>query len=233
MGLRTVSLYAGHFGGDPSVQQAAAANVFELPYGFDRGYTSEYNQLGIDFDTRRTQLAPRTGLRVEFAAEQGNDVRRSPASGWIRYSATAGAFLDLNDLGRVISVSVAAFFADPLGSEPIPFTELVSVGGDGSMRGFFPGRLTDRSALIATARYRWPIVSWLDGSMRGELGNVFGVHLMEFRPGLLRFSGALGIETLGSPDGSFEALVGFGTETFDHGTQVDSVRLVMGTNRGF
>jgi hypothetical protein len=233
IGFRSVNLYNGYFDGDPSLGQAVAAGFFPPPYGFDRGYTGEYNDLRLALDTRRPVVAPGTGLRLEIGAQQGEDIRRSPGSGWIRYGATAGAFLDLNEQGRVVSLSVAALFADPLGSEPIPFPELVSLGGDAPMRGFYPGRLVDRSALVAIARYRWPIASWLDGSIRAEVGNVFGVHLTDFRPGLLRFSAALGIETEGSPDGSVEALVGFGTETFDHGTQVDSIRVVLGTNRGF
>jgi hypothetical protein len=233
VGFRSVNLYNGRFDGDPSVEQSAAAGVFPLPYGFGRGYTEPYNDLRFVLDTRRPGEAPGSGFRLVVDAEQGGDIRQSPASGWIRYAATAGGFLDLNDQGRVVSLSVATLFADPLGSQPIPFTELVSLGGDGPMRGFYPGRLVDRSALVASARYRWPIAPWLDGSIRADVGNVFGIHLMDFRPELLRFSGALGIENVGSPDGSFEALVGFGTETFDHGTQVDSIRLVLGTNRGF
>jgi hypothetical protein len=233
VGFRSVSLYHGHYGDDPSVEQSAAAQVFPLPFGFGRGYTMEYNLVRLILDTRRRSATPGTGLRLELAAEQGADVRRSPGSSWIRYSGTAGAFVDLNEHGRVASVAITALFADPLGTEPIPFTELVSLGGEGPMRGFYPGRLVDRSALVATAGYRWPIAPWLDGSIRAAVGDVFGVHLDEFRSGLLRLSGALGIETVGSTDGSFEALVGFGTETFEHGAQVDTVRLVLGTNRGF
>ena len=101
------------------------------------------------------------------------------------------------------------------------------------MRGFYPGRLVDRSAAVVTARYRWPIWVWLDGSIVGAVGNVFGYHLEEFKPGLLRFSGTLGVESVGSLDSSLELLVGFGTETFDHGGQVDSLRVVLGTNHGF
>jgi hypothetical protein len=170
---------------------------------------------------------------VELEGEQGSDVRRSPGSGWVRYGGTARGFYDLNDHGRVVSLSLAASFADPLGRQPIPFTELVSLGGSGPMRGFYPGRLVDRSAAVLTARYRWPIWVWLDGSIVGAVGNVFGDHLQEFKPGLLRFSGSLGVESVGSPDSSLELLVGFGTETFDHGGQVDSLRVVLGTNHGF
>lgn len=43
----------------------------------------------------------------------------------------------------------------------------------------------------------------------------------------------MGIETIGSPDHTFEVLTGLGTETFADGTKISSVRLVFGTNRGF
>ncbi len=36
-----------------------------------------------------------------------------------------------------------------------------------------------------------PIWVWLDGSLEAAVGNVFGEHLEDFKPSLLRFSGAL------------------------------------------
>ncbi len=232
IGLKSVSIYHGHFDGDPSVEQAAAAGTFALPYGFGRGYTEEYNQLRVSLDSR-SHAPGGSGVRLELEGEQGSDVKRTPDSGWIRYGATAGAFYDVGDHGRVLELFGAALFADPLGNSAIPFTELVTLGGNGLMRGFYPGRLIDRSAAVATFRYRWPIAIWLDGSINASVGNVFGEHLQDFDPGLLRFSGTLGISSRNSPDGSVEALVGFGTETFDHGGQIDSIRVLVGTNRGF
>jgi hypothetical protein len=231
-GVRAVNLYPGHYASDPSLDERAASGAFPVPDGFNRGYTEEYNYVLAALDTRK-DVAIGSGARVELEAEQGTDVRRSPTTTWIRYGATAGVFYDLNSYGRIVSLSAATLFAEPLGSEPIPFTELVTLGGDRLMRGFFPGRLVDRSAAVATLRYRWPIAFVLDGSIQAAVGNVFGVQLEEFKPRLLRFAGAIGVETVGSTDGSFQALLGIGTETFDHGGQVDSVRFVIGTNRGF
>jgi hypothetical protein len=65
------------------------------------------------------------------------------------------------------------------------------------------------------------------------VGNVFNDHLDGLTLSRLRFSGALGVETAGVSDNPFQLLVGFGTETFEHGTQLNSLRLVFGTNRGF
>ena len=232
MGMRSVSLYHGQFGGDPSIEQAAAAGLYELPAGFGRGYTAEYNTLALTLDSRPHPPGG-TGVRLEVDGLQGNDVRRDPASGWVQYGGNLGAFYDIGDYGRVIELYATARFADPLGPNAIPFPELVQLGGDYEMRGFYPGRLFDRSAAVATFRYRWPIAIWLDGSIHASVGNVFGEHLRDFDTKLLRFSGTLGISSRNSADGSIEALVGFGTETFEHGGQIDSIRLLVGTNRGF
>jgi hypothetical protein len=238
-GARYVNLYHGDFGGDPSVETQAAHGVFPLPYGFGQGHSIPFNHALLALDSRAP--AGGWGARLEAQAEQGADVDQSPASAWLRYEGTAGVFYDVR--GRVVSLSASALFADPLerGGQ-IPFTELISLGGNipmlsslatgtGLMPGFYPGRLVDRSAAVATLHYRWPIWAWLDGSLQGAVGNVFGEHLEEFKPRLLRFSAALGIESTGPSESRFQVLVGIGSETFDHGGQIDSVRLAIGTNR--
>lgn len=232
-GVRATHFRPGRFEKDPSLDEAAARGAFVVPAGYEAGYTAQYNHALLALDSRRPRPAEGSGVRLEAEAEQGTDVRAAQGSTWIRYGATAGAFYDLNDHSRVVSLSLATLFADPVAQGPVPFTELVSLGGSGAMRGFWPGRLVDRSAAVLTARYRWPIWSFIDGAMEVALGNVFGEHLREFDASLLRLSGALGIGTVGSPDSSLELLVGFGTETFEHGGQVDSARIVLGTNRGF
>ncbi|HEY3817633.1 MAG TPA: hypothetical protein VGL81_10700 [Polyangiaceae bacterium] len=239
VGVRSGSFYDGHYGGDPGVLQNVAAGIFPLPDGFARGYTAEYNDVLVAVDSRRPYPASGSGVRVEAQAEQGSDVRRSPASGWLHYAAGAGGFWDVTGNRRVLSLSVLAMFSDPLGSQPVPFTELVTLGGDiaqpgafpAPMPGFFPGRMVDRSGAVATLRYKWPIAPFVAGSLQGAVGNVFGEHLEGFDTRLLRFSGAVGIESDSSPDSSFELVFGLGTETFEHGAQIDSFRLAVGITR--
>jgi len=211
-----------------------ARGIYPLPDGFARGYTAESNHLLMALDTRRPSPADGSGVRIEGEADQSSDVRHSPGAAWLRYGGTVGGFLDVNGRNRVLSLSVTALFADPLKkNQTIPFTELVTLGGPGPMRGFYPGRLRDRSAAVLTTKYRWPIWVWLDGSLQAAVGNVFGEHLRQLDTSRFRFSGAIGLESVGSRDGSFELLVGVGTETFDHGAQLDSARILLGTNRGF
>jgi hypothetical protein len=184
-------------------------------------------------DSRRPFPYPGSGFRLEASAEESNGFGPIPAGAWIRYEGGAGVFLDLDGHRRVVSLSGVAIFADPLGDLPVPFTELTTLGGDRApMPGFLPGRMIDRSAGVATLRYTWPIAAWVSGSTQAAIGNVFGPHLEGIEARLLRFSAALGLQTDGSPDSSFQFLFGIGTETFAQGGKVDSFRLAFGTTTG-
>ena len=232
VGIRSLDFRQGHYDDDPSIGTSVAAGTFPLPDGF-AGYTAQTSSVRLAFDNRLPSPANGSGVRVELEAEEGTDVRRQVGAAWLRYSGTVGGFLDLNGRNRVLSLSLATLFADSLNKRPVPFTELVQLGGPGPMRGFYPGRLRDKSAAVLTAKYRWPIWVWLDGSLQTAVGNVFGDHLDQFELSRSRLSTAIGVESVGSRDSSFELLVGIGTETFAHGGQVDSVRVLVGSNRGF
>jgi len=233
VGLRSAALSDGQYGTDPTLGREAATRAFDVPYGFGRPYAAEYNRVVVVIDTRRPKPSPGSGLRVEVQAEQGSDLRQTPASGWIRYGASAGGYLDLNGHRRVLGLAVTTVFADPLGDRPIPFTELASLGGDGPMRGYFPGRLVDRSAAAASMHYLWPIGPWLDGSLEAAVGNVWGEHLQAFRPGRLRFSGDIGVSSPGFSDYPIGCVFGVGSETFERGGTIDSFRVTLSVNHGF
>ena len=217
---------------DPSVEQRVEAGTFPFPPGYQDGYTATFARGELTVDTREPRPASQSGVRLELAAEQGSNVRRAQDN-WIKYGASAGGFLDIKN-NRTVSLSVATLFVDPMSSGAvIPFTEQVVLGGSGPMRGYLYGRLIDRSAAVATLKYRWPIWVYLDGSIQGAVGNVFGPQLEDFKAKLLRVSSAVGVESVGTADHTFEVLLGFGTETIDSGANVNSVRLLFGTNRGF
>jgi hypothetical protein len=233
VGVRSARLYEGHYGTDPGLQTEAATGAFALPAGFGTTYVAETNRALLVLDTREPWPAPGSGFRAELQAEQGNEVRQSPASGWIRYGATAGGYIDLNHHGRVVALAVTALFADPLANRAVPFTELASLGGDGPMRGYYSGRLVDRSAIAASAHYVWPLGPWFGGTLQAAVGNVFEDHLRGFRPGRLRFSSDVGLTSLGGSDYPVELIAGLGSETFERGGSVDSFRLSLSVNHGF
>ncbi len=113
-----------------------------------------------------------------------------------------GAALDLTGQQRIVSLSVNAELTDRLQGD-IPFVEQVTLGGDVLMRGFLRGRLVDRSALVATLEYAWPIWVYLDG----------------VRSNQKRGSG-------------IEVLVAAGTDPIDEGTHISSFRFSIGTHHG-
>jgi len=231
VGLRKADMTPGDYLPDPSLEAQAATGAFPVPFGFNRGYLGPYARVLGKLDTRPRGATRGSGVRLEAQVEEGTDLEHDPSSSWVRYGAVATGFLDLNDRGRVLGLSLAALFADPLGSEPIPFTELVSLGGDKWMVGYYPGRLLGRSAVVAMLHYTWPIAPWIDATLQAAFGNAFDQHLAGFDVGLLRFSGSFGISTATSPP--VQLLLGFGTETFESGGKVTSAHLAFGFPHSF
>lgn len=231
-GLMAVDFRRGGYGDDPTLEAAMATGALELPPGYDEGYTILRSRLVAALDNRLPRPASAQGFRLEVHGTQATDLRQDAS--FVGYGAAGGLALDLNSRNRIVSLGALVRFVDPIDDAVIPFTELVTLGGaPNAMRGLYPGRLYDRSAAVAGLGYRWPIWIWLDGALRMEVGNVFGEHLAGFRLERLRWSGALGVESVGTPDNSFELMIGAGSETFESGARVDSFRFVFGTTSGF
>jgi outer membrane protein assembly factor BamA len=79
------------------------------------------------------------------------------------------------------------------GQTPIPFTELVTLGGPDDLRGFRRGRFRGASSMLATIEYRWPVWMWMDGSFFVDYGGVFGPGFSDFRFGALRPDVGIGL----------------------------------------
>lgn len=229
--LRSVEPRRGGYEEDPILEDAVAAGDLAPPPGYDTPYTLVRTELGAAWDNRLPRPAEGSGFRLAALAEHSS--LTSQTSSFVRYGATAGAFWDVDERRRVVSLALTTRFVDPVGDSVIPFQELVTLGGSEAMRGLYRGRLHDRSAALLQLGYRWPIWIWLDGALRAELGNVFGEQLDGFRVARLRWSGALGVESTGTPDNSFQFMIGIGSETFESGARVDSWRFAVGTTSGF
>jgi hypothetical protein len=233
VGIRTVRFADRTTGTDPSLVQRARATHEPLPPGFDAGYTGFRTGARLAFDSRKPRPAPGSGVRVEGNLEYGADLRNPTESGWVRYGGAAGGFLDVNGHQRVLSLSAAVNFVDPLVDHEIPFTELVQLGGTGAFSGFYPGRLFGRSAATLSLEYRYPVWAFFDAAAQVAVGNVFDEHLSGFAADKLRLAFTFGVRTSGERDHSFNILVGAGTETFGQGARLDELRLVFGASQGF
>jgi hypothetical protein len=227
--LRTVEFRQGGFGDDPTLNDAIAAGALPPPPGYPEGYTLAKSELTLSYDQRRL---PKHHAGIFGGARGALNSELRTRGTFVTYGAKAGAFVDLNHHSRVLSLAASARFADPLAGSVIPFPELVTLGGTEPMRAYVVGRLVDRSAAVGELTYRWPVWIWLNGTLRGEIGNVFGEHLAGFSAGKLRWSGTIGIETTNPAETGFEMLLGVGSETFESGGKVDAVRFVIGTTNG-
>ena len=231
LGLRDVDFFRGGLRDNRVLDQAIADGSLPSPPGYDRGYTIARSGFVFQLDNRLDRPAPGSGVRVRAGAAHSANVRQRGS--FVTYGGSISGFLDLNDLQRVVSLTAMTRMVDPIEDSEVPFTELVTLGGTEPMRGFFPGRLTDRSAAVVDLAYHWPIWIWLDGAMHFEVGNVFGEHLEGYELEKLRWSGSIGIESAGVVDNPLQIMVGFGSETFESGGKVDSFRFVLGTTNGF
>jgi hypothetical protein len=217
---------------DPTLRDRVKQGAYPVPPGFETGYTAHRFGARLALDSRHPRPEPGTGVRLDVSAEHSFNLEDAK-SRWVRYGGTLGGFIDITGHNRVLGLAVTALFADPLGDAEVPFTELVTLGGEGPMRGYLHDRMIGRSAAVAMLEYRYPIWAFLDGSLQLAVGNVFGEHLAGFHPDLFRLSFTAGVRTIGSRDHSFDILVGSGTETFRQGAGLHDVRFLLGTTRGF
>ncbi len=235
-GGRAVTFGEGTCCGAPTLQARIQNAELPSPPRFaDGSYSLGYYSARAVYDSRDKRPMSQSGVRLEAYGSPATDVSRRPGNSWVSYGATAAGFVDLTGKSRVLSLSLATLFVDPIsgaGSD-IPFNELVSLGGTGLMRGYLQGRLVDRSAAVATLNYQWPIWAFLDGTVQASTGNVFGAGLERIAAEKLRLSTGIGLRTSNTPDNQIEFLVGFGTDTFENGARITSFRLGFGATRGF
>ncbi len=232
-GVKTATFYDSEYARNLSVSERTVNKVFPVPATYDAGITDFRVGGNVAIDTRRPRPEPGSGVRVEASGSFGTDLRARQTTSWVKYGGAIGGFIDLTGHNHVLSLSATALFADPLRDQPIPFAELVSLGGSNPMTGFREGRLLGRSAAAATLEYRYPIWAFLDGDAQVAVGNVFNEHLDGLTPENLRLSFDVGVRAIGARDHSFSVLVGAGTETFGQGGRLNEARLLIGASSGF
>ncbi len=193
-GVKSVSIYHGHFEHDPSVEQSAAAGYFSRSRTASAAGTASSSTADAltRFARRVRQEAP--AFRLELDGEQGNDVKSTPYSGWLRYAATAGAFYDIGDHGRVLELFVSTLLERSTGPNKSPSPNWSRSRGQWPHARILAGQLIGRGRTVSDVPLPLALVAiWLDGSINAAVGNVFGEHLQDFDAGRLRFSGTLGV----------------------------------------
>lgn len=226
-----------------------SSNAMVEPHDFGSGYLLATVGLRAALDSRSPRAhplrfesdavhAPVSGVRVaarvelaggpRFGLEDGSRARRVTA--FVRRGAKVGGSVEVFPR-RVLSAWLTFDAVEPMVSsdDPIPFTELATLGGQHPLRGFLPGRLIGRTAVSATLEYAWPVWVWLDGVAHYGVGNAFGAGLDGASFGALRQSFGIGMRTVFGGEHRFELLIAAGTRPLDEGGEPESLRFVVGS----
>jgi len=228
-GVRTLSYRPGNCCADPSLDARIADGSLSMPDGYGVNYTALYQRADLVLDTRSPRPAGATGGYLLMHAESVVDDNQRA---WLEYGATFGVAIELPLRHRTIKLQLGVDYADPLRGGVVPFDELATLGGN-LMPGFVAGWMVGRSTIAAQAGYSWPIWMWLDGQARFGIGNAFGSHLDDLDGRKLRLSADIGMASVGARDQGLEMLFGVGTETLEQGAGITSVRISIGSRRGF
>jgi hypothetical protein len=217
---------------DPTLNERVAAGQLPAPPGFQENTTAASIPLRVVIDTRPSGPWHRSGVRAGAEVAPAVDVTRGFDRSWLRYAATLQGFWDMTGTGRVLGLGAWAAFVDELGGQPVPFTNLVTLGGTEPFTGFIVGSLRDQSAVAMELSYHWPVFAHLDGVAAVSFGNVFPKHLRNFDVDLLRMSAELGIRTRDTGNNSFQLIVGTGSNTFREGFTLKTFRFAFGVTYG-
>ena len=236
-GYRTVGFYDTNWGGDPSVSERGP-----IPPGYPEGYELVFARADVLVDTHSPERElTRARFRLDLLAELNgafgglteNDPRQLVSS-WVRWGGEIAGSTDFLGRGRTLMLRLRTQLVSPLGSDTvIPFYEYPDAGGSrGPLQGFVTGQLRGQSVVGLTFEYVWPVYALLDGTISASVGNAFGHHFEGFEWDRLRLGFQIGLLPRFSGEHLVEISLGFGTETFERGTEVTQVRLVAGTRHG-
>jgi len=210
--------------GDPSVLDRVAVGSLMLPPGYGETYRAGFASLDLTLDSRDSK--PGSGAFLHAFTRPSLELGAHRA--WGQYGGEVGGSVDLTGHQRILTAQLAARFADALWGGEVPLPELATVD-DEIMPGFLPGWLTGGSIAVAQLDYTWPVWSGIDGETRVAVGNAFADHLAGLRVGRLRWSWDFALSTNPARDRGLELRFGLGSETFDQGAEITSVRFAIGT----
>lgn len=141
--------------------------------GYTRGTQFFRGGVTLRADSRDNWYRPSSGALIEVGADWTHGVGADDSQ-YVHAHAALSAVLDLWRRSRTLVVRLEAHDLEPIGYTPVPFSELIVLGGPDTFRGFRPGRFRNYSSLFAGLEYRWPIWMWMDATLFGEYGGVFG-----------------------------------------------------------
>jgi outer membrane protein assembly factor BamA len=154
--------------------------------GFDRG--TQYARGVADFvlDTRDNGFEPRAGFFVSGLGDYTHGLGFDESS-YFRITGSAGAAVSVWQRSHTFVLRGTVSVVEPINDVPVPFSELLVLGGPDTLRGFLTGSFRDESLLWLTAEYRWPIWMYADGSLFADWGGTFARNFGDFKVSGMRW----------------------------------------------
>jgi outer membrane protein assembly factor BamA len=136
--------------------------------------------LSLVWNTRDDVIRPTRGWRLLLKALHTNDWLFSDFE-FSRFLFDAGYLRSFNDRRQIVGLRVNGEWVEAP-TRQVPFWELSELGGNDTLRGFFPHRFLGKARLLANTEIRFRIVEFdfwrlwrvrMDGVLFGDTGRVF------------------------------------------------------------
>ena len=201
------------------------------PPGYSETYTAAFAAMDMMLDSRAPRPSTGSGAFLHLWGQPNFDVQSDSA--WVQYGGAIGGAVDLTGNQRSLKMQLAVSMLDQVrGTAPVPFTEYLIFDGD-MMAGFVTG-LDDAAR---ARRQRRSATRGRSGSgSTARPGSRSATRSASTSPVSGRASPAvwdIGLTTSTRRDPGFEVLFGLGTETFEQGADITSVRITIGSRQGF
>jgi outer membrane protein assembly factor BamA len=175
IGLRRVSVRRG----DRDDDTPFTIDEFPNLPGIDGGWANPI-ALSLVYSSRDEIMRPTRGVRAIAKISHTNKALGSDFE-FTRYTLDASYLYSFLEGRHVLGARIGGGFIDGPTRE-IPFWELEELGGDDTLRGFFPHRFLGQSRVMLNLEYRGKMVDFdffdiwhvqVDGVLFGEAGRVF------------------------------------------------------------
>jgi outer membrane protein assembly factor BamA len=204
---------------EPTISEAYCVRTPEglcLPGGVDDRLVPGFHQgtqfarvgAGLRFDSRNSPSKPAGGFMLELDGNYSHGL--GDPSSYFQVLGAATGVINLYRGSHILVLRLSSQMVLPTGDELVPFTELVTLGGPDTLRGFRWGRFRDFSSLIATVEYRWPIWIWAEGMLFADYGGTFARNFQNFDWTQLRPDVGMGIRVRTSSQVMMRIQVAYG-----------------------
>ena len=258
-GIERADVGLAELGDDPQNRGRTAQRLAGAPEGAPiRNTFTDYRYVALDgeavLDSRSADpTEPGDGARLELGVGVGRGTYLAPQEqafaarsmfsdpalerttfAFVRPRIEGGLFWDIDNHGRVLSLTHHMEWIERIGAAPLPYVELPALGGEAPLRGFVAGRFRGDSTLATMLRYTYPVWVSIDAFLFAGAGQAYGERVSGVSLGSMAGTFGFGVRSSTDRDAAFELLVGAGTTRFDAPTfGVESVRILIGATRGF